>query len=107
MAASSRIPKIKHEIVHADKLAIFSCNDEIGEIDIRHYFIKNWKTLTIGLDNSTILFIAGIHGDESGKLDENEDIQQLKNQVRKSKKMIFSVFSPLFNHYFYSLPKEF
>ena len=73
---------IDHPIVHADKLAVFTCNDEINEINIRYYFIKNWETLTLGMDNSTILFIAGIHGKETGKFGPNENIQTLKNQVR-------------------------
>ena len=74
--------KIDHPIVHADKLAVFTCNNEINEINIRYYFIKNWETLTLGMDNSTVLFIAGIHGKETGKFGHNENIQTLKNQVR-------------------------
>ena len=76
------MPNIKHEIVHADKLAVITSNDEIGEIDIRHYFIKHWKTLTLGMKDATILFMGGTHGEETGKLGPDEDIQQLKNQVR-------------------------
>ena len=72
---------IDHPIVHADKLAVFTCNNEINEINVRWYFIKNWKTLTLGMDNSTILFIAGIHGKKTGKFGPNENIQTLKNQV--------------------------
>ena len=45
--------KIEHPKVHADKLAVFTSNDEINEIDVRCYFIKNWDTLTMGMDNST------------------------------------------------------
>ena len=76
------MPSIEHPIVHADKLAVFTCNDECNEINIRYYFIKNWETLTLGMDNSTVLFIAGIHGKETGKFGPNENIQTLKNQVR-------------------------
>ena len=49
---------IEHKIVHADKLAVFTCNDEINEWDIRYYVIDNWETLTQGMDSSTILFMA-------------------------------------------------
>ena len=73
---------IDHPIVLADKLAVFTCNNEINEVNVRWYFIKNWKTLTLGMDNSTILFIAGIHGKKTGKFGPNENIQTLKNQVR-------------------------
>ena len=71
---------IEHKIVHADKLAVFTCNDEIDERQIRFYFINHWKCLTLGMDNSTILFIAGVHGYETGKLGPNGYIQDLKNQ---------------------------
>ena len=74
--------KIDHPIVHADKLAVFTCNNEINEINIRYYFIKNWETLTLGMDNSTVLFIAGIHGKETGKFGPYENIQTLQNMVR-------------------------
>ena len=73
---------IEHKIIHADKLAVFTCNDEINELQIRYYVIKNWVTLTQGMDNSTILFIAGVHGLKTGKLGPKEYIQTLKNQVR-------------------------
>ena len=71
---------IEHRIVQADKLAVFTCNDEIDELQIRFYFIHNWKSLTRGMNNSTILFIGGVHGFKTGKLGPNEDIQTLKNQ---------------------------
>ena len=70
---------IEHKVIHADKLAVFTCNDLIDEFNIRCYFIKHWYTLTQGLDNATILFIAGVHGEENGKLGENEDIITLQN----------------------------
>ena len=75
MAAS-----IEHQIVHADKLAVFTCNDEIDERQIRFYVIDNWKTLTLGMDNSTILFLAGVHGYETGKLGPNGYIEDMENQ---------------------------
>ena len=72
---------IEHKIIHADKLAVFTCNDLIDERQIRFYVIDNWKTLTQGMDDSTILFIAGVHGLKTGKLGSNEKIQTMKNQV--------------------------
>ena len=64
---------LQHKIVN-DKLTIFTFNDEIDERQVRIYFIKNWETLTLGMDGSTILFIGGIHGKDSGKFGPNEDI---------------------------------
>ena len=76
---------IEHKIVHADKLAVFTCNDEIDERQIRFYVIDNWETLTQGMDNSTILFIAGVHGLETGKLG-----PKIFFRNEKSSKTIFS-----------------
>ena len=71
---------IEHKIVHSDKLAVFTCNDEIDERQIRFYVIENWKTLTRGMDNSTILFIAGVHGYQTGKLGPRSYIEDMKSQ---------------------------
>ena len=73
--------QIKHKIVNADKLAVFTCNDRIDERQVRFYVINNWEKLTLRMDNSTILFIAGAHGFESGKLGPREYIEDMKNQV--------------------------
>ena len=95
--------KIEHPKVHADKLAVFTSNDEINEIDVRCYFIKNWDTLTMGMDNSTILFIAGIHGKETGKLGHNENIQTMKNQVRLFERHIDTKIKVKTKYYSYNL----
>lgn len=79
---ADKLTVIEHKIIHADKLAIFTCNNEINEINIRKYVIKNWHTLTLGMENATILFIAGTHGLASGQLGRSENIQTLKNQVK-------------------------
>ena len=73
--------KIEDKIV-IDKLSVITFNDEVNEMDFRRYLKKNWESLTLGLKNSTILLLAGIHGKESGVLGEVENIQTLKNQVR-------------------------
>ena len=71
---------LENEVIYADKLAVFTCNDETDFREIRFYFIQNWKILTRQMDGSTFLFLAGIHGSDSGKLGEKVDIQSLKNQ---------------------------
>ena len=89
---------IEHKIVHADKLAVFTCNDEIDERQIRFYVIDNWETLTQGMDNSTILFIAGVHGLKTGKLGPKNFIDDMKNQVRQFFR-IFTFLAQKFKHF--------
>ena len=70
------------EQIVIEKSAVITFIDMVDEMAFRRYLIENWKTFTLGWnDGSTILFIGGIHGDSSGKLGPNEDIQTLKNQV--------------------------
>ena len=61
-------------------LSFIESNDETDFREIRFYFIQNWKILTRQMDGSTFLFLAGVHGSDSGKLGEKADIQSLKNQ---------------------------
>ena len=78
---ASFIP-IEEKIV-IDKLAVITFDEPVNEIEFRKYLIRNWNDLTLGLnDGSTILFVAGIHGKDTGKLGPAESIQTLKNQVR-------------------------
>ena len=65
-----------------EKSAVITFDNVVDEMAFRRYFKDHWKDLTLGLKNSTILFLAGVHGEDSGKLGPNEDIQTLKNQVR-------------------------
>ena len=74
--------KVEDRIV-IDKLAVITFDDPVNEMEFRRYFIRNWKALTLGLnDGSTILFIAGVHGEDTGKLGPIENIQTLTNQVK-------------------------
>ena len=77
--------KIEDRIVSEDKLTIFTLKDEAAVREIRKYVIEHWKTLMQHMDGLTVLFIAGIHGSDTGKLlspDMFSNIQTLKNQVR-------------------------
>ena len=65
-----------------EKSAVITFDNEVDEMAFRRYLKINWEKLTLGLKNSTILFLAGVHGEDSGELGDNEDIQTLKNQVR-------------------------
>ena len=56
------------ERIVIDKLAVITFDEPVNEMEFRRYLKKNWKTLTLGLnDGSTILFIGGIHGEDTGK----------------------------------------
>ena len=81
MASFRPFRPIEDKIV-IEKLAVVTFDDEVNEMAFRRYLKKNWESLTLGLKNSTILLMAGIHGKESGVLGEVENIQTLKNQVR-------------------------
>ena len=71
------------ERIVIDKLAVITFDEPVNEMEFRRYLKKNWKTLTLGLNNgSTILFMAGVHGEDTGKLGRAESIDTLKFQVR-------------------------
>ena len=76
----STVP-IKEQIV-IEKSAVITFEDVVDEMAFRRYLKNNWENLTLGLKNSTILFLAGVHGKDSGELGPNENIQALENQVR-------------------------
>ena len=65
-----------------EKSAVITFENEVDEMAFRRYLKSNWEKLTLGLNDSTILFLAGVHGSDSGQLGPNENIQTLKNQVR-------------------------
>ena len=65
-----------------EKSAVITFESEVDEMAFRRYLKGHWAKLTLGLNDSTILFLAGVHGSDSGKLGPNENIQTLKNQVR-------------------------
>ena len=82
MASQQTFQPIEERIV-IDRLAVITFDEPVNEIEFRKYLIRNWKALTLGLkDGSTILFVAGVHGEDTGKLGPAESIQTLKNQVR-------------------------
>ena len=76
----STVP-IKKQIV-IEKSAIITFEHVVDEMAFRRYLKDHWKDLTLGLNGSTILFLAGVHGKDSGELGPNENIQALENQVR-------------------------
>ena len=90
------IRTIEEKIV-IEKLAVITFDDKVNEPGLRRYLIKNWKTLTVGLnDGSTILFIGGTHGEKSGKLGPAESIQTMINQVGKLNLLEFRWFRDWF-----------
>ena len=75
--------KFEDKVVN-EKLAVFTFDDKITEPSLRKYFVKNWNDLTVEMNKSTILFMGGIHGKETGEFGAAVDIQTLKNQVRNT-----------------------
>ena len=65
-----------------EKSAVITFDNVVDEMAFRRYLKDHWKDLTLGLKNSIILFLAGVHGSDSGELGPTENIQTLKNQVR-------------------------
>ena len=72
---------IANQIV-VEKSAVITFQNQVDEMSFRRYLKCNWDKLTLGLNDSTILFLAGVHGSYSGQLGPKENIQTLKNQVR-------------------------
>ena len=72
---------IANQIV-VEKSAVITFQNQVDEMSFRRYLKYNWDKLTLGLNDATILFMAGVHGSDSGELGPNENIQTLKNQVR-------------------------
>ena len=60
-------------VIRAEKLAIFTSREEVDEFQIREFFLEHWDFLSQGLDNGTLLFLAGLHGTEDGKVVEVAD----------------------------------
>ena len=73
--------EIKDRNFNCDKLTIFTCETEGSEVDLRKYVVKNWEAIAKRLDNSTILFLCGVHGGKDGTLGDERKIQYLKAQV--------------------------
>ena len=69
------------EKIVIEKSAVITFDNVVDEMAFRRYLKDHWKDLTLGLKNSTILFLAGVHGSDSGELGPTENIQTLKNQV--------------------------
>ena len=70
------------EKIVIEKSAVITFDNVVDEMAFRRYLKDHWKDLTSGLKNSTILFLAGVHGSDSGEFGPTENIQTLKNQVR-------------------------
>ena len=70
------------EKIVIEKSAVITFDNVVDEMAFRRYLKDHWKDLTLGLKNSTILFLAGVHGSDSGELGPAENIQTLRNQVR-------------------------
>ena len=69
--------------VHVEKLAIYSANGKINEREIRNYIIERWEEITKGMNDASILFMAGVHGSEKGTFKEKAgSFENIMNQVQ-------------------------
>ena len=68
-------------VIRAEKLAIFTSSKEVDEFQIREFFLQRWDLLSQGLDNGTMLFLAGVHETEDGKVVEVAD--SLETMIRQ------------------------
>ena len=50
------------------KAAVLLNKGEVQVLDWLEHLKNNWKELTAGLHNATILILAGRHGDEDGSI---------------------------------------
>ena len=82
-------------VIRAEKLAIFTSSKEVDEFQIREFFLERWDFLSQGLDNGTMLFLAGVHGTEDGKVGENSDsLETMMRQVTQIFKL--QDFTPIY-----------
>ena len=57
-----------HRNIQNDKLTIFTTRLRVNSPEIKEYIINRWEEISIGLENSTVLFIGGVHGRPTGVL---------------------------------------
>ena len=70
------------ENVKNDKLTIFTSENQVDPPEIREYIIEHWDEISVRLENSTVLFIGGVHGGASGYIgDDANNMGQIENQV--------------------------
>ena len=63
-------------------LAIVSAFDMVNARQVREMLRLRWSEISAHLDNGTMLFLMGIHGNEDGKLGERiGNIRTMQNQV--------------------------
>ena len=71
-------------MIHAEKLAIFSAYAEVNEREVRNYLIEKWETITQGMNDSTMLFMAGIHGSDQGTIGPKaRSLEIMKVQIKE------------------------
>ena len=85
----------EHQI-RAEKLAIFTSTEEVEVREFREFLVEKWKTLSAGLDNGTILFIAGVHGTDERPFGPIQHLVRSKTNQKKSpncwEKLLYQIF---------------
>ena len=83
----------KDNTFKCQKLSVYTCkdNETVGAKDLRRYFIKHWREIFQGMENSTILIIGGVHGSATGEVGvREENMKSIENQVGLKKKKNFT-----------------
>ena len=66
-----------------ENLSIVTSIGKVNARQVREVIIDKWDVLFEHLNNGTVLFIAGIHGNEDGTLgDFSRSVEQMMNQVK-------------------------
>ena len=70
------------DILRIENLSVVTSFGKVNCRQVREVIFEKWTVLFEHLNNGTVLFIAGIHGDEDGTLgDFANSVQQMMNQV--------------------------
>ena len=72
------------EIIHVENMSVILCHKEIDSIQMRYFFIHKWDTLAQHLEEGTMLFLGGVHGDDkTGQIgDTITSCNTMRNQVK-------------------------
>ena len=71
-----------NQTLFVEKQTIIAGLDTINPRQVRELIRKKWNFISDKLDGGVMLFIAGMHGTEDGKLgDQTESVENMKLQV--------------------------
>ena len=76
-------PSFTKGVLRIENLSVITSLGEVDCRQVREVIVQKWPELSQELYDGTILFIAGVHGQESGKLGDFEDsCRHMMSQVK-------------------------